>query len=37
LSYSRSASGFFVYPVDTTSNNSRTYVMSGAVRNVWFP
>lgn len=37
LSYSRDGDGFFVYPTDTKSNNSRTFVVSSAVRHVQFP
>jgi hypothetical protein len=37
LSYTRDGAGFFVYPTDAHSNNSRTYVMAAAVRHVQFP
>ena len=37
LSYSRDGVGFFVYPADAHSNNSRTFVVSAAVRHVQFP
>ncbi len=37
LSYSRDGDGFFVYPADAHSNNSRTFVVSAAVRHVQFP
>jgi uncharacterized protein DUF6982 len=37
LSYTRDGAGFFVYPVDMKSNNSRTYVVAAAVRHVQFP
>jgi hypothetical protein len=37
LSYSRDGAGFFVYPVDAHSNNSRTFVVAAAARRVQFP
>jgi hypothetical protein len=37
LSYTRNGAGFFVYPLDAKSNNSRTFVVSSAVRHVQFP
>jgi hypothetical protein len=37
LSYSRDGVGFFVYPADAHSNNSRTFVVSAAVRHIQFP
>ena len=37
LSYSRDGDGFFVYPADAHSNNSRTFVVRRAVRHVQFP
>jgi hypothetical protein len=37
LSYTRDGAGFFVYPTDAHSNNSRTYVVASAVRHVQFP
>src|SRR5256885_13332433 len=37
LSYTRDGAGFFVYPTDAQSNNSRTYVVAAAVRHVQFP
>jgi hypothetical protein len=37
LSYAREGAGFFVYPAEAHSNNSRTFVVSAAVRHVQFP
>lgn len=37
LNYSPETSGFFVFPIDPTTNNSRVFAMSAAVRHVQFP
>ena len=36
LGYSQNAPGFFVSPLDTTSNNARIFVLAGAIRHVQF-
>jgi len=36
LGYSQNAPGFFVSPLDTTSNNTRIFVLAGAIRHVQF-
>jgi hypothetical protein len=36
LGYSQNAPGFFVSPLDSTSNNTRIFVLAGAIRHVQF-
>jgi hypothetical protein len=36
LGYSQNAPGFFVSPLDSTSNNTRMFVLAGAIRHVQF-
>lgn len=36
LGYSQNAPGFFVSPLDSTSNNTRIFVLAGALRHVQF-
>ena len=36
LGYNQNAPGFFVSPLDTTSNNARIFVLAGAIRHVQF-
>ena len=36
LGYSQNAPGFFVSPLDGTSNNTRIFVLAGAIRHVQF-
>jgi Family of unknown function (DUF6982) len=36
LGYSQNAPGFFVSPLDITSNNARIFVLAGAIRHVQF-
>ena len=36
LGYNQNAPGFFVSPLDTTSNNTRIFVLAGAIRHVQF-
>jgi len=36
LGYSQNAPGFFVSPLDSTSNNARIFVLAGAIRHVQF-
>ncbi len=36
LGYSQNAPGFFVSPLDCTSNNARIFVLAGAIRHVQF-
>ena len=36
LGYSQNAPGFFVSPLDATSNNARIFVLAGALRHVQF-
>ena len=36
LGYNQNAPGFFVSPLDSTSNNTRIYVLAGAIRHVQF-
>jgi hypothetical protein len=36
LGYSQNSPGFFVSPLDSTSNNTRIFVLAGAIRHVQF-
>jgi hypothetical protein len=36
LGYSQNAPGFFVSPLDGTSNNAKIFVLAGAIRHVQF-
>ena len=36
LSYSQNASGFFVSPLDSSTNNAKIFVLAGAIRHVQF-
>jgi hypothetical protein len=36
LGYNQNATGFFVTPLDATSNNARIFVLAGAIRHVQF-
>jgi Family of unknown function (DUF6982) len=36
LGYSQNATGFFISPLDSTSNNTRIFVLAGAIRHVQF-
>ena len=36
LGYNQNAPGFFVSPLDVTSNNIRIFVLAGAIRHVQF-
>jgi len=36
LGYSQNTPGFFVSPLDSTSNNTRVFVLAGAIRHVQF-
>jgi len=36
LGYSQNASGFFVFPLDATTNNTKMFVLAGAIRHMQF-
>jgi hypothetical protein len=36
LGYSQNAVGFFVFPLDTTTNNTKMFVLAGAIRHMQF-
>jgi len=36
LGYSQNASGFFLFPLDATTNNTKIFVLAGAIRHMQF-